>query len=122
MLFPQFYGNRHKMAVIGRENELEQHNRLALRMAREVADETGTLMCGDICNTFIYTPGDEEASRKAMEMFKVRNVMLEGAVVPARAMADPDRRGGGGGGGQQARTRASNMIDCVFVSHFVSEC
>ena len=102
MLFPQFYGNRQKMAVIGREDELEKQNRLALRMAREVADETGTLMCGDICNTFIYTPGDEEASRKAMEMFKVQNLMLEPAVVPDRAMADPDRRKRGGGGNRRA--------------------
>ena len=72
----QYYGHRQKMALVGREDELEKHNRLALRMAREVADETGTLMCGDICNTFVYVPDNEEASRAVTAMFKVRNINI----------------------------------------------
>nr|XP_054753853.1 betaine--homocysteine S-methyltransferase 1-like [Lytechinus pictus] len=65
-----YYGNRYKMAIVGRGDELEKQNRLALRLAREVADETGTLMCGDICNTFVYQPGNEEAIEKTKAMFK----------------------------------------------------
>ena len=59
------------MSIIGREDDLEKQNRLALRLAREVADETGTLMCGDICNTFVYKPGDEKAIAETKAMFKV---------------------------------------------------
>ena len=44
----------------------------ALQIAREVADETGTLMAGNICNSTIYKKGDEEAISKAHDMFKVQ--------------------------------------------------
>ena len=55
---------------MGREHELDQINRKALRIARAVADETGTLMAGNICNTTIYAPNpDTEA--KVREIFKV---------------------------------------------------
>nr|KAG5708416.1 hypothetical protein BaRGS_026143 [Batillaria attramentaria] len=40
----QYYGHREKLRVIGREADLETLNRTALRIAREVADATGTLM------------------------------------------------------------------------------
>lgn len=59
------------MRLIGREDDLEKLNRIALKIAREVADETGTLMAGGICNTGIYVVGDEEASDKIRAMFKV---------------------------------------------------
>ena len=59
------------MSIVGRENDVEKLNRLALRIAREVADETGTLMAGDICNTFVYKPGDEKAAAETSAMFKV---------------------------------------------------
>ncbi len=42
------------MRLIGRENEMEKINRAALKMAREVADETGTLMAGNVCNSTVY--------------------------------------------------------------------
>ncbi|KAK3098966.1 hypothetical protein FSP39_024758, partial [Pinctada imbricata] len=41
-----YYGHRDKLRHIGREDELEKLNRTALKMAREVADKTGTLMAG----------------------------------------------------------------------------
>ncbi|XP_071477186.1 betaine--homocysteine S-methyltransferase 1-like [Diadema antillarum] len=65
-----YYGNRHKLGVVGRAEELERQNRLALQMAREVADSTGTLMCGDICNTFVYQPGNEGAIQETKDMFR----------------------------------------------------
>lgn len=68
----QFYGNRYKMGIVGRGDELEKQNRLALKMAREVADSTGTLMCGDLSNTFVYQPDNDEAIEKTKEMFKVK--------------------------------------------------
>src|SRR5207342_3039968 len=38
-----YYAHREKLRVIGREKDLEPINRLALKIAKVVADETGTL-------------------------------------------------------------------------------
>src|SRR5947209_16659179 len=46
-----YYAHREKLRVIGREGELEELNRAALQLGREVADESGTLLAGDISNT-----------------------------------------------------------------------
>ena len=40
----QYYANREKMRVIGREGDHSELNRKALQIAREVADETGTVL------------------------------------------------------------------------------
>ncbi|XP_054753318.2 betaine--homocysteine S-methyltransferase 1-like [Lytechinus pictus] len=65
-----YYGHRNKFKLVGREDELEKQNRIALKLAREVADETGTLMCGDLSNTFVYEPDNEEAIATTKQMFK----------------------------------------------------
>jgi betaine-homocysteine S-methyltransferase len=57
-----YYGHRGKMRQIGREDDLEPLNRNALRIAREVADEGGALVAGNICNTWVYDPDDPERS------------------------------------------------------------
>src|SRR5678815_5370617 len=49
-----YYAHREKLRVIGREGDLEPINRQALAIAKQVADETGTLFAGDICNTNVY--------------------------------------------------------------------
>ena len=62
------------MAHIGRENDLERLNKEALRMAREVADETGTLMAGNISKvqSFESGPGGAAEDKESIEqMFKV---------------------------------------------------
>ena len=58
------------MRQIGREDDLEKINRIALKMAREVADETGTLMAGGLCNTNIYVTGDKEEKEKIRAIFE----------------------------------------------------
>ena len=58
------------MRQIGREDDLERINRIALKMAREVADDTGTLMAGGLCNTNIYVPDDKEVEKKVRTMFE----------------------------------------------------
>ncbi|MDQ3671649.1 MAG: homocysteine S-methyltransferase family protein, partial [Actinomycetota bacterium] len=64
-----YYAHREKLRIIEKEHLLEQMNRGALAIAKEVADETGALLAGDICNTNIFV-GDD-ASRKAVrEMFE----------------------------------------------------
>jgi hypothetical protein len=45
-----YYGHREKLRLVGKEDALEQLNLAALRIAKEVADETGTLFAGNICN------------------------------------------------------------------------
>ena len=69
------------MKQIGREGDLEPINRAALKIAREMADDTGTLMAGGISNTNIYKPGDKEAEKKIRDMFEeqVRWSKEEGA-------------------------------------------
>jgi methionine synthase I (cobalamin-dependent) len=64
-----YYAHREKLRMIDKEHLLEQMNRQALAIAKEVADETGTLLAGDICNTNVFMP--DEASRRAVrEMFE----------------------------------------------------
>ncbi|KAJ8301856.1 hypothetical protein KUTeg_020843, partial [Tegillarca granosa] len=46
-----YYAHREKLRLIGKEDMLEKMNTEALRIAREVADRTGTLMAGNICNS-----------------------------------------------------------------------
>ncbi|KAL8581952.1 hypothetical protein ACOMHN_027934 [Nucella lapillus] len=65
-----YYGHREKMRVIGRDGELENLNRQALRIARAVADETGTLMAGNLSNTCLYNKNDPEAIEKTEMIFK----------------------------------------------------
>ena len=71
LLCLQYYGHRHKMGVIGREDELEKLNLTALKLARDVADRTGTLMAGNLCNSAIYDPDDAVVIQKIREMFIV---------------------------------------------------
>jgi len=64
-----YYGHREKLRIIGKEEQLEPLNRQALQIARKVADETGTLLAGDLSNTNVYV-GDEESARVVRSMFE----------------------------------------------------
>ncbi len=64
-----YYAHREKLRLIGREAQLEAMNRQALAIAKKVADETGTLFAGDICNTNIYDTADPASQRAARAMF-----------------------------------------------------
>src|SRR5690606_3510122 len=64
-----YYAHREKLRLIGKEHLLEEMNRQALAIAREVARETGTLFAGDICNTNIFT-GDDASRRAVRAMFE----------------------------------------------------
>jgi betaine-homocysteine S-methyltransferase len=65
-----YYGHREKMRIVGKEHLLEELNRQALRLAKEVADETGALFAGDICNTNVFDPDDEGSKRAVRDMFE----------------------------------------------------
>ena len=61
-----YYAHREKLQTIDKEHLLEPLNRQALTIAKEVADETGTLLAGDICNTNIYVSGDPAGAVRSM--------------------------------------------------------
>jgi betaine-homocysteine S-methyltransferase len=66
-----YYGHREKMRMIGREDDLEPLNRNALRIAREIADEGGALVAGNICNTWVYDPSEHDTSAAVVrEMYE----------------------------------------------------
>src|SRR5436305_8571215 len=56
-----YYAHREKLRIVGKEDLLEELNRRALELAREVADETGALFAGDLSNTNVFAPDDESA-------------------------------------------------------------
>ena len=51
-----YYAHREKLKVVGRDGQLEEMNRAAVRIAREVAAEGDALVAGNICNTWSYDP------------------------------------------------------------------
>jgi len=57
-----YYAHRDKLKVVGRDGQLEEMNRAAVRLAREVAAEGDALVAGNICNTWSYDPGQPEKS------------------------------------------------------------
>jgi betaine-homocysteine S-methyltransferase len=66
-----YNGHREKMRVIGKEELLEPLNRAALQIAREVADaRPGDLMAGNISNTNIWDPADQERQSEVRAMFE----------------------------------------------------
>jgi betaine-homocysteine S-methyltransferase len=65
-----YYAHREKLRVIGKEDLLEPINREALRIAKEVADETGSLLAGDISNTNVFVDGHAESAKAVRAMFE----------------------------------------------------
>lgn len=65
-----YYGHREKLRVIGKEDLLEPLNRNALKIAREVARESGALFAGNICNTNIWEPDNRKTHDAARAMFE----------------------------------------------------
>ena len=66
------------MRQIGREDELENINKTALRIARDVAQEKNLLFAGGTCNTNIYVKGENEDKVRAMFDEQVRWSKEEG--------------------------------------------
>ncbi|KAK6171121.1 hypothetical protein SNE40_019377 [Patella caerulea] len=65
-----YYGHREKLRLIGKEHLLEKLNVDALKIARDVADRTDTLMAGNICNTTLYQKDKPELIEQSEAMFK----------------------------------------------------
>jgi len=65
-----YYAHREKMRLVGREHQLEELNRKAIRLAKEVAAEGNCLVAGDICNTNVWEPTLPETQEEARTMFR----------------------------------------------------
>ena len=76
-----YYAHRDKMKLIGQEVNVERLNREALKIAKEIADETDTLLAGDLCNTWVYNPHDPKTAQEVYAIFdeQVRWAKEEGA-------------------------------------------
>ena len=57
------------MRLVGKEHLLEEMNRQALRLAKDVAAESDALFAGDICNTNVFV-GDGESRETVRAMFE----------------------------------------------------
>jgi len=64
-----YYAHREKLRLIGKEHLLEQLNRDALEIARQVARETSSLLAGDICNTNVFEPSSGASADQVRAMF-----------------------------------------------------
>jgi betaine-homocysteine S-methyltransferase len=64
-----YYAHREKMRIVGKEHLLEDLNRQALAIAKEVANENGALLAGDICNTNVFAD-DDESKNTVRAMFE----------------------------------------------------
>jgi betaine-homocysteine S-methyltransferase len=65
-----YYAHRDKLRIMGREDELEEINRTALKLAKEVAQEGDALFAGNICNTNVFLPDDAESKNASRAMFE----------------------------------------------------
>jgi betaine-homocysteine S-methyltransferase len=64
-----YYAHREKLRLIDKEHLLEEMNRQALTIAKEVSQESGSLVAGNICNTNVYAP-DEQSRLAVRSMFE----------------------------------------------------
>ena len=64
-----YYAHREKLALIGREGDLEAINRQALQLAADVAAEQSSLLAGNICNSNVFDPADPSSHDIVRAMF-----------------------------------------------------
>ena len=65
-----YYAHRDKLRIIGREGQLEEMNRAALRLAKEVALEGDALVAGNLSNTNVFLPNDAQRKKACLAMFE----------------------------------------------------
>src|SRR5436309_1664082 len=65
-----YYAHRAKLRIIDREKDLESMNRQALRIAKKVADDTGTLFAGNLSNTNTWHPESAASQKEVRGMFE----------------------------------------------------
>ena len=75
-----FYASRDKLATVGLENRVEELNRTAVRIAREVAGDR-CLVAGNLSLTWMYEPGSPSATDRVRQTFDEQlAVQVDGGV------------------------------------------
>jgi betaine-homocysteine S-methyltransferase len=64
-----YYAHREKLRHVGREGDLEEMNRQAVRLARQAAAEGDALVAGNVCNTWAYDPADRASAAVVRGMY-----------------------------------------------------
>ena len=64
-----YYAHREKLRLVGREHDLERLNLAALKIATNVAAESGAMVAGNICNTNVFESGGRRSRAAAQAMF-----------------------------------------------------
>ena len=65
-----YYAHKEKLKDIGMEGALEDINKNAVLIAREIADEYGIMVAGNLCNTWVYDPQDASTHTETRVQFE----------------------------------------------------
>jgi len=65
-----YYAHKEKLKDIGMEDALADINKNAVLIAREIADEYGIMVAGNLCNTWVYDPQDASTHKDTREQFE----------------------------------------------------
>jgi len=65
-----YYAHREKMRLVGREHQLEDLNRQAIRLAKVIAQQCNSLVAGDISNSTIWDDNVPEIKEEVRKMFR----------------------------------------------------
>jgi len=76
-----FYASEEKLGTVGLAGRVDDINRAAVRIVREVADEGDALVAGDLSLTWVYDGADAESAERVRELFdRQLDVQLEEGV------------------------------------------
>lgn len=64
-----YYAHEEKLKQIGRSGALAEINESAVRIAREVADEYGCCVAGNLANTWVFDPDDRGTHKETRRQF-----------------------------------------------------
>jgi betaine-homocysteine S-methyltransferase len=64
-----FYASEEKLATVGLAGRVDDINRAAVRVAREVADEGDALVAGNLSLTWAYDPAEPRSADRVRELF-----------------------------------------------------
>lgn len=76
-----FYASEDKLATVGLAGKVDEINRAAVKIAREIAAEGDVLVAGNISLTWAYDPSDPRSPDRVRALFDRQiNVMMEDGV------------------------------------------
>lgn len=67
-----YYAHEEKLKAVGAHGKLTDINAQAVRIARQVADEYGCMVAGNVCNTWVYDPKDVATHKETRRQFDVQ--------------------------------------------------